>query len=245
MATPQITPRRTRRLSQTHTLSGDPTTFSCLTGLCTHVEDISLKRCQTPTLLVNSSGKFCCGWMLKVSTWKTFTSSGSHLEVKWLAVQADPWWRTHEEHKSWRESQHWTQLDQRFTASARYSVDLWAETMVNGQLTLNDSREDWRLTLVSAVFVDVIHSDSTYFGAPKPTGTVDFWPNLGRSQPGCPPGGWDINKIESEESRDRKSASVWWVWFQISVHTIEPSSTTPSQSHLRTEKASPASHAQL
>lgn len=37
-----------------------------------------------------------------------------------------------------------------------------------------------------ALFVDIIHTDAGIFGAPINTGTVDFWPNDGRSpQPGC------------------------------------------------------------
>lgn len=38
-----------------------------------------------------------------------------------------------------------------------------------------------------AVFVDIIHTDAWIYGAPKSTGTVDFWPNGGKTlQPGCP-----------------------------------------------------------
>lgn len=38
-----------------------------------------------------------------------------------------------------------------------------------------------------AVMVDVIHTDAGLYGAPKSTGTVDFWPNGGTTlQPGCP-----------------------------------------------------------
>lgn len=37
------------------------------------------------------------------------------------------------------------------------------------------------------VFVDIIHTDSGQGGAPRSTGTIDFWPNGGvRIQPGCP-----------------------------------------------------------
>lgn len=39
------------------------------------------------------------------------------------------------------------------------------------------------------MFVDIIHTDAGGFGAPKSTGTVDFWVNGGRRfQPGCPVG---------------------------------------------------------
>lgn len=38
-----------------------------------------------------------------------------------------------------------------------------------------------------ATMVDVIHTDAWLYGAPVSTGTVDFWPNSGKSlQPGCP-----------------------------------------------------------
>lgn len=38
-----------------------------------------------------------------------------------------------------------------------------------------------------AEFVDIIHTDAFLYGAPVSTGTVDFWPNGGRTlQPGCP-----------------------------------------------------------
>lgn len=38
-----------------------------------------------------------------------------------------------------------------------------------------------------AEFVDVIHTDAWLYGAPFSTGTVDFWPNSGKTlQPGCP-----------------------------------------------------------
>ncbi|XP_055371527.1 inactive pancreatic lipase-related protein 1-like [Condylostylus longicornis] len=39
-----------------------------------------------------------------------------------------------------------------------------------------------------AKFVDVIHTDAYFFGAPVQAGSVDFWPNGGKAlQPGCPP----------------------------------------------------------
>lgn len=36
-----------------------------------------------------------------------------------------------------------------------------------------------------ASFVDIIHTDAGIVGTPFNTGTVDFWPNGGRRQPGC------------------------------------------------------------
>lgn len=50
----------------------------------------------------------------------------------------------------------------------------------------------------SGLFVDVIHTDTTFFGAPDQCGDVDFWPNAGRDQPECPPGGWDVYNEESK-----------------------------------------------
>lgn len=45
------------------------------------------------------------------------------------------------------------------------------------------------LSLNNAQFVDIIHTDSGYYGIGKSTGTVDFFPNGGkRVQPGCPYG---------------------------------------------------------
>ncbi|XP_077288536.1 phospholipase A1-like [Arctopsyche grandis] len=40
-----------------------------------------------------------------------------------------------------------------------------------------------------AEFVDIIHTDAGFYGAPMVTGTIDFWPNNGaRFQPGCKAG---------------------------------------------------------
>lgn len=47
-------------------------------------------------------------------------------------------------------------------------------------------------------FVDIIHTDHTFFGAPVQTGTADFWPNGGKDQPSCPPPSWDIYSDESK-----------------------------------------------
>lgn len=51
-----------------------------------------------------------------------------------------------------------------------------------------------------ALFVDVIHTDKMFFGAPESTGTVDFWPNGGEAQYGCLPGSWNVYEDESEIS---------------------------------------------
>ncbi|XP_031220599.1 lipase member I isoform X1 [Mastomys coucha] len=43
-----------------------------------------------------------------------------------------------------------------------------------------------RLDYTDAKFVDVIHSDSKGLGIPEPSGHIDFYPNGGKKQPGCP-----------------------------------------------------------
>lgn len=43
------------------------------------------------------------------------------------------------------------------------------------------------LSYTDADFVDIIHTDTNFYGQPHSTGTADFWPNDGsRIQPGCP-----------------------------------------------------------
>lgn len=38
-----------------------------------------------------------------------------------------------------------------------------------------------------ANLVDIIHTDAWLYGAPVSTGSIDFWPNSGKTlQPGCP-----------------------------------------------------------
>lgn len=46
--------------------------------------------------------------------------------------------------------------------------------------------EDLRLSEGDARFVDVVHSDAGHFGFIAPIGHVDYYPNGGRLQPGCP-----------------------------------------------------------
>lgn len=43
-----------------------------------------------------------------------------------------------------------------------------------------------RLCQEDADFVDVIHTDIFYSGLAMPCGHVDFYPNDGKHQPGCP-----------------------------------------------------------
>lgn len=43
------------------------------------------------------------------------------------------------------------------------------------------------LAASDATLVDVIHTDAWLYGAPVSTGSIDFWPNSGKTlQPGCP-----------------------------------------------------------
>lgn len=60
----------------------------------------------------------------------------------------------------------------------------------------------WQLKeyFLSGIYVDVIHTDSTFFGAPTPSGTADFWPNGGQDQPDCPLANWNIYSEESKKA---------------------------------------------
>lgn len=49
------------------------------------------------------------------------------------------------------------------------------------------SPSDFRLSSGDAEFVDVIHTDIGHFGITSAIGDVDYYPNGGHSQPGCPP----------------------------------------------------------
>ena len=48
----------------------------------------------------------------------------------------------------------------------------------------SDSNDDWRLSKSHANFVDAIHTCITY-GLQVSVGHADFWPNMGKVQPGC------------------------------------------------------------
>lgn len=70
--------------------------------------------------------------------------------------------------------------------------------MVNNDRALSSCNLTKTFHLIKAIFVDVIHTDKTHYGAPRATGTADFWPNGGENQPGCPPGSWNILEDSSE-----------------------------------------------
>ncbi|XP_071419405.1 lipase member I [Pithys albifrons albifrons] len=60
-----------------------------------------------------------------------------------------------------------------------------------------------RLDHTDAQFVDVIHSDTDVLGFKRPLGTIDFYPNGGMDQPGCPKtlfGGIEYFKCDHQRS---------------------------------------------
>lgn len=57
--------------------------------------------------------------------------------------------------------------------------------------------------------VDVIHTDAWLYGAPVSTGTVDFWPNNGKTlQPGCPKRNYKM-LTDNDLCSHRRS---WFFW---------------------------------
>ncbi|XP_049868423.1 inactive pancreatic lipase-related protein 1 isoform X2 [Pectinophora gossypiella] len=78
-----------------------------------------------------------------------------------------------------------------------------------------------------AEFVDVIHTDAGGYGAPVRTGTVDFWPNGGKSiQPGCP-------RFAPIPLSDDNLCSHWrsWRFYAESVKTPEAFPASPAESY--------------
>lgn len=60
-----------------------------------------------------------------------------------------------------------------------------------------------------AELVDVIHTDAWLYGAPVSTGTVDFWPNNGKTlQPGCPKRNYKM-LTDNDLCSHRRS---WFFW---------------------------------
>ncbi|XP_031770727.2 pancreatic lipase-related protein 2 isoform X2 [Galleria mellonella] len=78
-----------------------------------------------------------------------------------------------------------------------------------------------------AEFVDVIHTDAGGYGAPVRTGTVDFWPNGGKSvQPGCP-------RFAPIPLTDDNLCSHWrsWRFYAESVRNPEAFPASPASSY--------------
>ncbi|KAM3963736.1 inactive pancreatic lipase-related protein 1 [Aphomia sociella] len=78
-----------------------------------------------------------------------------------------------------------------------------------------------------AEFVDVIHTDAGGYGAPVRTGTVDFWPNGGKSvQPGCP-------RFAPMPLSDDNLCSHWrsWRFYAESVRNPEAFPASPATSY--------------
>ncbi|XP_028167635.1 pancreatic triacylglycerol lipase-like isoform X1 [Ostrinia furnacalis] len=78
-----------------------------------------------------------------------------------------------------------------------------------------------------AEFVDVIHTDAGGYGAPVRTGTVDFWPNGGKSiQPGCP-------RFAPVPLSDDNLCSHWrsWRFYAESVRSPEAFPASPADSY--------------
>lgn len=63
--------------------------------------------------------------------------------------------------------------------------------------------------------VDIIHTDAGIYGQPIATGTVDFWPNDGKTlQPGCPirlgdPNGGIAMRMPNGEMKTISSQVHW------------------------------------
>ncbi|CAH4029329.1 pancreatic lipase-related protein 2-like isoform X1 [Pieris brassicae] len=87
-----------------------------------------------------------------------------------------------------------------------------------------------------AEFVDVIHTDAGMYGAPVRTGSVDFWPNGGKSiQPGCP-------RFAPVPLSEDNLCSHWrsWRFYAESVRNPEAFPASPAESyHKFRENASP------
>ncbi|XP_057619841.1 lipase member I [Chionomys nivalis] len=61
---------------------------------------------------------------------------------------------------------------------------------------------DSRLDYTDAKFVDVIHTDSNGLGIVEPLGHIDFYPNGGKQQPGCPTNLFSgVNYIKCDHQR--------------------------------------------
>lgn len=70
-----------------------------------------------------------------------------------------------------------------------------------------------RLNKTDAAFVDIVHTDSGYYGFVSEMGTVDFYPNGGDLQPGC-----SSDDHGHSESHER---SLWYFLESINSATTE------------------------
>lgn len=78
---------------------------------------------------------------------------------------------------------------------------------------------DSRLCENDAEFVDVIHTDIQLYGYTSPMGHVDFYPNGGRHQPGCPSREVDGKIINPSQTQNDKITSrknpIRSIWDEI------------------------------
>lgn len=71
-----------------------------------------------------------------------------------------------------------------------------------------------------ADFVQIIHTDAWLYGAPVSTGTVDFWPNNGKTlQPGCPKRNYKM-LTDNDLCSHRRS---WFFWAESVANKEEKS----------------------
>ncbi|XP_077289223.1 pancreatic triacylglycerol lipase-like isoform X2 [Arctopsyche grandis] len=88
-----------------------------------------------------------------------------------------------------------------------------------------------------AEFVDIVHTDAGFYGAPVATGSLDFWPNGGvGKQPGCP-------KFAPVPLSDDSLCSHWRSWRfwaeSVTNPTAFPSITASSYSAFSRENRTP------
>ncbi|XP_060529039.1 lipase member H-like isoform X2 [Cylas formicarius] len=75
-----------------------------------------------------------------------------------------------------------------------------------------DVRKDERLSEDDAEFVDITHTDVSYYGYAAPIGHVDFYPNGGVQQPGCP------DEEQKENCNHHRST---WLFLESVRTTVE------------------------
>ncbi|KAL6090671.1 hypothetical protein STEG23_023455, partial [Scotinomys teguina] len=83
-----------------------------------------------------------------------------------------------------------------------------------------------RLDYTDAQFVDVIHTDSNGLGILEPLGHIDFYPNGGRNQPGCPTTLFSgVNYVKCDHQR---AVHLFIAAFERNCHFI----SFPCRSHI-------------